>query len=641
MSNVSKQKEENRAVHKSDDSDAKLSLNAISKHTENTNELLISKNIDDVQVSYERDDIIKPISNTIEENRFVHKLLNSSVDGNQIEITNGIQIDTSAPPPVNKRTKYLKPENSIRNSSINSSGIARDEEGIPLELPTQMTESAKWTHVNRKSITASSIKPEPMSRANTSIPPTSAVMAIDSENNVDHIKTGNLTDEFKLFYNTNIFNILEIKTITTEKVNGIQSINNGHGFSDETDGILNYSTRPADLDIKIESNELHSSIDYGKNSNITFESGLVEQVLAVADGFSNETKATLTRQLSELNDDPIINLISSTTVHETNNNKIQNDEKLPATLKSIPFDHWNKQQIEQRSEQITINDTLLSDDIDHTIYPSSWSEQPSSITFESSQVLKTQIQSSEIYGDLDTTIDNAVFSSDNQGVNSINITSIEIPGKLSLGNVVTLNPSQPSSIIVIENDAIENNISKLTKDTQFATTRIDSSKQDDDEPQTFVTEIALKKQTNIVEKLPPHAPARIVNASAKSTTESSETRTIVTHRPPLERGKSHSEIPVLVRKTSIPTLPSLSTISPALSTSNSSLSRSSPSKIPVFNTKSISPDREFTSTLIGKSIGNGAMSRSHSTLSARSSNPGTTLISVTSIKNSSRNPSGK
>lgn len=409
------------------------------------------------------------------------------------------------------------------------------------------------------------------------------------------------------------------------------------------------------------------------NNNITIESGLVEQVLAVADGFSNETKATLTRQLSELNDEltsssndnHVIHFTTSNTIIETNNNHVPNGEKSPTGQ----YDPWNKQPIDPRSDQITINDTVLTDDIDDTIYPSSWSEQPSSITFESSQDIKTQM-----YHGLDTSIDNAVFSSDNQGVNSINITSIEIPAKLSLGNVVALNPSQPSSIIIIDNTKHDAHHSTAAADSHFSS----STTKQDDTPQTFVSAIELAKpQSNAFEKLPPHAPARIVNASAKSTTsEPLDSRTYVvtqrpplergkshsevhasakstgepldsrtysvTQRPPLERGKSHSEIPVLVRKTSIPTLPSLSTISPALSTSTSSLSRSSPSKIPVFNSKSISPEREFTSSLMAKANGNGtAMSRSHSTLSARSSNAGPTLISVNSIKNSSRNPSGK
>lgn len=419
-------------------------------------------------------------------------------------------------------------------------------------------------------------------------------------------------------------------------------VNNGLSTAsclDETDSNMNYSQSSVKSELK------NDTIDQVKNGNITIDSSLVEQVLAVADGFSNETKATLTRQLSELNDDisssnenHVINFITTNnTAQETNNNN--NVEVFQTKLKSGPYDPWNKQQIEQKSEKITINDTMLSDDIDNTIYPSSWTDQPSSITFESSKEVKTLILP-EIDRSLGTTGENAVFSSDNLGVNSINITSIEIPAKLSLGNVVTLNPSQPSSIIIIESDALDHKGITLSEDNQFASRRVDSAKQDDDQ-QTFVTEIALQKQSSTNEKLPPHAPARVVNASAKTTSESSETRTFVAHRPPLERGKSHSEIPVLVRKTSIPTLPSLSTISPVLSTSTSSLTRSSPSKIPVFNTKSISPDREFSSSLIGKPNGNGAMSRSHSTLSARSSNPGPTLISVTSIKNSSRNPSGK
>lgn len=397
------------------------------------------------------------------------------------------------------------------------------------------------------------------------------------------------------------------------------------------------------------------------NEQIIIESGLVEQVLAVVDGFSNETKATLTRQLSELNDDVsgqmngdhVINVITTNALIEAPKETISHPANDELLAKITHYDPWYKQNgdpnADQRNDQITINDALLTDDINDTIYPSSWSEQPKSITFENSQEVQTQIYP-EIEHSVDISIsDDAVFSSDNQGVNSINITSIEIPGKMSLANVVALSPSQPSSIIVIENDVVEPDQSNSADDTQLAAVHIGSPKKEvrtDDHRQTFVTEIALDKRTNAFEKLPPHPPARIVDASAKKSQdlnafhESTEQR-VIHQRPPLERGKSHSEIPVLVRKTSIPTLPSLSTISPALSTSTSSL-RGTPSKIPVFNAKSISPERESMPSLIGRPNGTGgAMSRSHSTLSARSSNPGPTLISVTSIKNSSRNPSGK
>lgn len=142
--------------------------------------------INDKQVSNEVEPIIvTSIINNVDKQHVIQNLVdNTTVTSNEISI------DASVPPPVNKRTKYLKRENSSeealtdqhfldRNSTLNSSGIARDESGIPLELPSHMTESAKWTHANRKSLT-SSVKPEPMIRGKAPISPLSTVKPIDT-----------------------------------------------------------------------------------------------------------------------------------------------------------------------------------------------------------------------------------------------------------------------------------------------------------------------------------------------------------------------------------------------------------------------------------------------------------------------------
>lgn len=119
-----------------------------------------------------------------------------------------VNADASVPPPVNKRTKYLKRDNSNdgieptfldRTNSSNSSGTARDASGIPLELPTHMSESVKWTHHNRRNGSSSAAAPEPQSRTKASLPAQSKV-EIAASNGLDH---GGYSPSTKLLLNNN------------------------------------------------------------------------------------------------------------------------------------------------------------------------------------------------------------------------------------------------------------------------------------------------------------------------------------------------------------------------------------------------------------------------------------------------------
>lgn len=267
-----------------------------------------------------------------------------------------------------------------------------------------------------------------------------------------------------------------------------------------------------------------------------------------------------------------------------------------------------------------------------------------------------------------------VFSSDGKGVNSISISSMEVkirpdsrkdvlPGMLGRENIVTINAdgSQPSSIIMIDDEKLDFTLQKLDDDAKpFANNPqkdeviiIESlSSKKLPEPQTsakedvktFVTEIrvqtpneelldddidkddlealieaALKNDTSALQcesPLPAYEP--IEKSKSPSPTEREyiprnvemkfSTSTYESPQRHFEKRHSHieqirsafeknhsSEIPVLIRKTSNPSTPQ----------------RTSPSKIPVFHSKS---------------------------------NDGSTKngsVTVTSIKNSSRNPSGK
>lgn len=268
-----------------------------------------------------------------------------------------------------------------------------------------------------------------------------------------------------------------------------------------------------------------------------------------------------------------------------------------------------------------------------------------------------------------------VFSSDGQGVNSISISSMEVkirpdsrkdvlPGMLGRENIVTINAdgSQPSSIIMIDDEKLDFTLQKLEDDTQPF---VNSSQKDEviiieslsskklpesqtsakDDVKTFVTEIrvqtpneelldddldkddlealieaALKNDTSALKcESPLPAYESIDKSKTPSPTEREyiprnvemkfSTSTYESPQRPFEKRHSHidqirsafeknhnSEIPVLIRKTSNP---------------NSTVQRTSPSKIPVFNSKS------------------------------NDGTPKNGGVTVTSIKNSSRNPSGK
>ncbi|KAJ6646851.1 Protein AHNAK2 [Pseudolycoriella hygida] len=269
-----------------------------------------------------------------------------------------------------------------------------------------------------------------------------------------------------------------------------------------------------------------------------------------------------------------------------------------------------------------------------------------------------------------------VFSSDGHGVNSISISSMEVkirpdsrkdvlPGMLGRENIVTINAdgSQPSSIIMIDDEKLDFTLQKLEDDTKpFANNSqndeviiiesLSSKKlpesQTNDEVKTFVTEIrvqtpneellddeidkddlealieaALKNDTSALKcesPLPAYEPME--KSKTPSPTEREyiprnvemkfSTSTYESPQRHFEKRHSHidqirsafeknhnSEIPVLIRKTS------------SSSSTGSSVQRTSPSKIPVFNSKS------------------------------NDGSPKNGSVSVTSIKNSSRNPSGK
>lgn len=266
-----------------------------------------------------------------------------------------------------------------------------------------------------------------------------------------------------------------------------------------------------------------------------------------------------------------------------------------------------------------------------------------------------------------------VFSSDGQGVNSISISSMEVkirpdsrkdilPGMLGRENIVTINAdgSQPSSIIMIDDEKLDFTLQKLEDDTKPFVNNLqkdeviiieslsskklpESQTSAKEDVKTFVTEIlvqtpnedlldddidkddlealieaALKNDTSAlkcesplpayqsIEKSPSptereYIPRNVEMKFSTSTYESPQRHFEKRHshidqiRSAFEKNHS-SEIPVLIRKTSNP---------------NSTVQRTSPSKIPVFNSKS---------------------------------NDGSTKngsVTVTAIKNSSRNPSGK
>lgn len=272
-----------------------------------------------------------------------------------------------------------------------------------------------------------------------------------------------------------------------------------------------------------------------------------------------------------------------------------------------------------------------------------------------------------------------VFSSDGKGVNSISISSMEVkirpesrkdvlPGMLGRENIVTINAdgSQPSSIIMIDDEKLDFTLQKLDDDAKpfannaqkdeviiiesLSSKKLPESQASakNEDAKTFVTEIrvqtpndellddeidkddlealieaALKNDTSALKcESPLPAYESIEKSKSPSPTEREyiprnvemkfSTSTYESPQRHFEKRHSHidqirsafeknhsSEIPVLIRKTSNPSTPS----TPG--------QRTSPSKIPVFHSKS-----------------NDGSAKNGS-------------VSVTSIKNSSRNPSGK
>lgn len=117
--------------------------------------------------------IAKPNAIKIDE---MHVTRSTSLADGVLGTSDEIKLDTSVPPPVNKRTKYLKRELSTDQLFVDQSNAQNASEiataiGFPIEIPSQMAESAKWAQANRKSIitTTTFDKPEPSVRAKVPI----------------------------------------------------------------------------------------------------------------------------------------------------------------------------------------------------------------------------------------------------------------------------------------------------------------------------------------------------------------------------------------------------------------------------------------------------------------------------------------
>lgn len=324
-----------------------------------------------------------------------------------------------------------------------------------------------------------------------------------------------------------------------------------------------------------------------------------------------------------------------------------------------------------------------------TMIDNNYSEmQPISLTFSSGiggQIESDLTESSQI---------SPVFSSDLQGINSINISSMEVnvgpdakKNNHNIENVVTINTdgtSQPSSIILIDDEKLDFTLRTLDEDAKpfniksvpndeviiiesLSSKKIiepSNIKRNDDVKTSFITEIQVQtpKETETIDLIEnttinfnnddindleapiTAASQRITpeknqnegeyiprNSEIKFTTSTYESPQSLKHfdtkrhsqidqiRSNFEKSHSSSEIPVPIRKTSIP-----------------SLQRTSPSKIPVFNSTKISSNSSNSSYSSNSSINDISMNKQNG------NSPNNRIsVSVTSIKNSSRNPSGK
>ncbi|GAB0099491.1 formin-J-like [Sergentomyia squamirostris] len=248
--------------------------------------------------------------------------------------------------------------------------------------------------------------------------------------------------------------------------------------------------------------------------------------------------------------------------------------------------------------------------------------QPISLTLIGGGIESDKTESSQI---------SPVYSSDNMGVNSINISSMDIPVQMDnntahltrilpdADNVVTISTdaSQPSSIIMIDDECLD--FTLQTPPPERTPSPVPQEEEPDmdtnslentssDTIKTFITEIRVatpdEKNHSQEDNFPRNSEIKFTTSTYESpnkVTAEKRISQIEQIRSNFEKSHSQSEIPVPVRKSSIPTL------------------KLSPSKIPVFNSKS-------------QEGGQPAQPRT---------NNNKVSVSVTSIKNSARHPSGK
>uniref|UniRef100_A0A1L8DBW2 PDZ domain-containing protein n=1 Tax=Nyssomyia neivai TaxID=330878 RepID=A0A1L8DBW2_9DIPT len=212
-----------------------------------------------------------------------------------------------------------------------------------------------------------------------------------------------------------------------------------------------------------------------------------------------------------------------------------------------------------------------------------------------------------------------VYSSDNMGVNSISISSMEIPVHDTVTrideNVVTISTdaSQPSSIIMIDDECLD--FTLQTPPPERTPSPVPQEMSEEQDTQTFITEIRvqtpeknhntqikLDDSNDVQDNFPRNSEIKFTTSTYESPGRVAEKRQsqIEQLRSNFEKTQQiQSEIPVPVRKSSIPTL------------------KLSPSKIPVFNST--------------KGQEQPAQRPPNNKVS----------VSVTSIKNSARHPSGK
>lgn len=371
-------------------------------------------------------------------------------------------------------------------------------------------------------------------------------------------------------------------------------------------------------------------------------------------------------------------------------------------------------EIQKQDKSAPITNQIMTTTTTTTIMPSE------NIYLETQPISLTMIGNSDVhengngnYHNGDDSQLSPVYSSDNQGVNSISISSMElnigpskdkrdliIPGKLGKENIVTISTdstSQPSSIIMIEDEKLDFTLQTPDgSEDGFTGNEEDENLQknghENMDHKTFVTEITVKSQPNeqsvrenremnenydgvkVISSIPTqiHSHHHHKQLQQQQTTadfmaqekehaddnympRNSEIRfTTSTYESPSKvekrfsqinelrsnfENKNHgggqiiSEIPVLVRNNSSASIVTQKSSIPTLK---------SPSKIPVFHSKSNTGEQPTTQTT---HISTTTLVNSGIPLKSTSPNGGNNVnrvsVSVTSIKNLSRHPSGK